>query len=49
MTAETAASGEVMVWQVYDNLKAETFFHAFPFARNAAREVIEKSITDLGL
>lgn len=24
MTAETAASGEVMVWQVYDNLKAET-------------------------
>lgn len=31
------------------NLKAETFFHAFPFARNAAREVIEKSIADLGL
>jgi hypothetical protein len=31
------------------NLKAETFFHAFPFAENAARELIEKSITDLGL
>jgi TolB-like protein/Tfp pilus assembly protein PilF len=31
------------------NLKAATFFHAFPFAQNAAREVIEKSIADLGL
>lgn len=31
------------------SLKAETFFHAFPFAQNAAREVIEKSIADLGL
>jgi tetratricopeptide (TPR) repeat protein len=30
-------------------LKAETFFHAFPFARNSAREVIEKSLADLGL
>ena len=31
------------------DLKAETFFHAFPFARNSAREVIEKSLADLGL
>jgi len=31
------------------DLNAETFFHAFPFAQNAARQVIEKSITDLGL
>ena len=30
-------------------LKAETFFHAFPFAHNSAREMIEKSLADLGL
>ncbi len=30
-------------------LKTETFFNAFPFARTAARDVIEKSLTDLGL
>lgn len=31
------------------DLRTETFFHAFPFARNAAREVIEGSLADLGL
>lgn len=31
------------------DLTVDTFFHAFPFARNAAREVIEKSLADLGV
>jgi TolB-like protein/DNA-binding winged helix-turn-helix (wHTH) protein/Tfp pilus assembly protein PilF len=30
-------------------ITAETFFHAFPFAHNLSREVIEKSIADLGM
>jgi TolB-like protein/DNA-binding winged helix-turn-helix (wHTH) protein/Tfp pilus assembly protein PilF len=29
------------------DITAETFFHAFPFAHNPSREVIEKSIADL--
>jgi len=31
------------------DMNSETFFRAFPFADNAAREVIEKSLKDLGL
>lgn len=31
------------------DIKAETFFHAFPFAHNPSREVIEKSFADLGM
>jgi TolB-like protein/Tfp pilus assembly protein PilF len=31
------------------DINAETFFHAFPFAHNPSRAVIEKSIADLGM
>ncbi len=31
------------------DLRAETFFQAFPFARTAGREVIERCLKDLGL
>jgi tetratricopeptide (TPR) repeat protein len=47
-------SKEAMRWLAHGkaadpDLNAKTFFHAFPFANNAAREVIEKSMADLGL
>lgn len=31
------------------DMKAETFFRAFPFAPNTAREIIERSLADMGL